>query len=98
MRHTSWLLTTLWLFTILHFASANIFEKPLKLEEKEVHPISQQADSYQLRDTFFYDSDRQRDLFHSVQLYNDKNELLQTIEAKSYGNICFGEKLVIRLH
>lgn len=64
------------------FCQCQYFEKPLKLEEKEVHPISQKTDSYELRYAFFHDSERAQDLFHSARLYNDKNELLQTIEGE----------------
>lgn len=82
MRGTFWLFTTLFLFTISHFASANIFEKPLKLEEKEVHPISQKIDSLELRYAFLFDDKNNHDLFHSVRLYNTDNDLLQTIEGE----------------
>lgn len=99
-RVLSFTLSSLAFLMLHHFAIANAiantstddFEVSLVLEEKLIQKVSNEADSPEIRYAFFYDSERQRSLFHSIRLYDDHNNLQQTIEGESIrANMFWGD-------
>lgn len=82
LRTLSFTLSTLLLLIFNNIVIANDFEDSLVLEEKVIQKVSDEADSPEIRYAFFNDHKRQKLLFHSIRVYDDQDQLLQTIEGE----------------
>lgn len=63
------------------FAS-NTFDPPLDLTEKVIQKVSNDANAPEIRYAFLHQAEENRDLFHSLRLYDAEDKLLQTLEGE----------------